>query len=293
MIQHNKDIIGFIGLGAMGFSMAGHLQQKSHHPVMVYNRSHSKSEAWQKKHGGLIASDLKELGSTCSIIMLCVGNDTDVQQNVEGLLPHLGAGSILIDHTTSSVDLARHLFKTCSQHQVSFLDCPISGGQSGAEQGILTMMCGGEQEKLEYVRPLLACYAQKISYFGSSGQGQICKMANQILLCGIIQSLSEAIIFLEKEGMPIADVLDTLKHGAGGSWQLNHRGVSMHERRFDFGFSIHHMLKDLGLVSKQAQLNGSQLPVLNMVKQFYEELQRKEMGHLDTSALVQRLSSEE
>jgi 3-hydroxyisobutyrate dehydrogenase len=281
--------IGFIGMGAMGYPMAGHLHHKTGRKVMVFNRSPEKATAWQREYGGECARSLQELAQMCDVIMLCVGRDEDVRENVHHLLPHLSKGTVLIDHTTTSADLSREMAALCTNHQISFLDCPVSGGQSGAQQGILTMMCGGDATALEQVRPLLQSYAQKIVHFGSSGQGQICKMGNQILLCGIIQSLSESIAFLEHEHMPIEQVLETLQYGAGGSWQLVHRGATMHQRQFDFGFSIDHMLKDLGLVENQARSNGTRLPVLNMVKHHYELLKEQGFGQLDTSSLIKLL----
>ncbi len=279
----------FIGLGAMGAPMAGHLLAKGHE-VTVFNRSFSKAEAWAAAHpGGRAAATVAEAVAGAELVALCVGNDDDVRATVHAALPALAKGSIVADHTTTSAIVAREMNALCAAHGVSFIDAPVSGGEVGAQKGQLTVMCGGDAAAFERAQPVLMSYAKAVTLLGDSGAGQLAKMVNQICIAGLVQGLSEAIAFGERAGLDMPKVLEVISKGAAQSWQMEQRGPTMLRDEFNFGFAVDWMRKDLGLVLDEARRNGSQLPVTALVDQFYAELQQMGGRRWDTSSLIKRL----
>ncbi|WP_428776217.1 NAD(P)-dependent oxidoreductase, partial [Vibrio sp.] len=239
--------VAFVGLGVMGYPMAGYLQ-KAGHETKVYNRTKAKADQWAQQYQGIACDTPKQAAEECDIVFVCVGNDDDVRSVVygeEGILVGLKPGAILVDHTTTSADLAVELADACRKVGNEFIDAPVSGGQAGAENGVLTIMCGGEPEIFAKVEPVMTAYAKRVALLGENGQGQRCKMVNQICIGGVLQGLSEAILLAEKSGLDIAQVVDVLKHGAAGSWQMENRAETMAQDKFDFGFAIDWMRKDL------------------------------------------------
>ncbi|TNE37232.1 MAG: NAD(P)-dependent oxidoreductase [Alphaproteobacteria bacterium] len=286
--------VAFIGLGVMGYPMAGHLRKKGHE-VTVYNRTASRAEKWVAEHGGHCAPTPREAAFGAELVALCVGNDDDVRSVVfgqEGALEGMSPGAILVDHTTASAELARELFQAAQKIGVGFLDAPVSGGQSGAELGQLTIMVGGEEEPFERARPLLDVYAKSVRLLGPAGSGQLAKMVNQICIAGLVQGLSEAILFAEKVGLDVEAVVDVISKGAAQSWQMENRSATMHARKFDYGFAVDWMRKDLGICLKEAERVGAPLPVTRLVDQFYAEVQEMGGGRWDTSSLIARLAAE-
>jgi 3-hydroxyisobutyrate dehydrogenase-like beta-hydroxyacid dehydrogenase len=282
---------GFIGLGVMGYPMAGHLV-RSGVRLRVHNRSVAKGERWATEFAGTVASSPAEAARDASVVFLCVRNDRDVEEVVtgsSGVLRTLAPGGVIVDHTTTSLAIARGMAQAAREHGVCFLDAPVSGGEVGAMQGTLTVMAGGDHAAFDAVSPLFAAYAKKYTWFGDSGNGQLCKMVNQILLAGLIQALSEGTAFAKRVGLDMDALVDTLRCGAAQSWQLEHRARTMAQGRFDFGFAVELMCKDLGIVAEQAQRVGAVIPVTEIVRGYYEELARDGAGRLDTSALIQRL----
>ncbi len=278
----------FIGLGVMGYPMAGHLANKGF-SVSVYNRSWEKAERWVGEYRGDMADTPAAASTDADIVFVCVGNDQDVRSVVfgeAGILASLKPGSILVDHTTTSAHLAVELKEACAEIGASFIDAPVSGGQAGAENGCLTVMCGGEEEAFQKAKPVMESYARQVQLLGPNGQGQRCKMVNQICIAGILQGLSEALILAEKAGLSIPLVVDTLRHGAAGSWQMVNRMETMSQDKFDFGFAIDWMRKDLGICLEEAQSYGVRLPLTEDVDRQYESLQQQGMGRMDTSVLV-------
>ncbi len=282
--------IGFIGLGVMGFPMASHLS-RSNHNVYVYNRTFSKAEKWEKKFKGT-ASYLETMAKNCDFIFSCVGNDEDLEEitiGKKGVFQNMREGSFFIDHTTSSSKAAIEVNKVALQYSINFIDAPVSGGQSGAESGELTVMCGGTKKNFDKVKPLIENYSKKCVLIGEVGSGQLAKMVNQICIAGLLQGLSEGLAFAEKSGLDTKKVLNVIKEGAAGSWQMSNRGETMVEKSFDFGFAVDLMRKDLKICIDQAEKIGASLPITAIVNQFYNDIQLKNGGKYDTSSLILRL----
>jgi 3-hydroxyisobutyrate dehydrogenase-like beta-hydroxyacid dehydrogenase len=283
--------VAFLGLGVMGFPMAGHLKAKGY-DVTVYNRTGAKAQAWVQKHGGKSAATPAAAAKDCDFVMMCVGNDTDLLEvalGKEGALSGMKKGAILVDHTTASADAARRIFQAAREKGVDFIDAPVSGGQAGAENGKLTVMCGGEKAPFERAKPVMDCYGRAVTLMGSAGAGQLTKMVNQICIAGLVQALSEGIAFAEKAGLDADLVLDVISKGAAQSWQMENRGKTMHQRKFDFGFAVDWMRKDLGICLDEAKRNGASLPVTALVDQFYGDVQKEGGRRWDTSSLITRL----
>jgi 3-hydroxyisobutyrate dehydrogenase-like beta-hydroxyacid dehydrogenase len=285
--------VSFLGLGVMGFPMAGHLARAGHR-LTVYNRTRAKAERWVAQHGGALAATPAEAAEGASFVFACVGNDDDVRQltlGEAGAFATLRARAVFVDHTTDSAHLARELDAAAHQRGFGFLDAPISGGQSGAESGILTVMAGGEASTFEKARPLINCYAQMVKRLGPAGSGQLAKMVNQICIAGLLQGLSEGLHFARAAGLDPKAVIEVISKGAAQSWQMEKRHETMLEGRFDFGFAVKWMRKDLALALDEAQRNGAQLPVTALVDRFYAELQSMGGDRWDTSSLFARLEA--
>ena len=283
--------VAFIGLGVMGFPMAGHLA-KAGHQVTVYNRNPARRTAWLAEFSGQQAATPREAAQGADLVMTCVGNDDDLRSVVlgpQGAFAGMKPGAILVDHTTASAEVARELQQLARQQGLDVIDAPVSGGQAGAVNGQLTVMCGGEAASFDRARPVMACYARAVTLLGASGAGQLAKMVNQICIAGIVQGLSEAIHFGERAGLDMLAVLDVISKGAAQSWQMENRGRTMVEDRYDFGFAVDWMRKDLGLVLDEARRNGSRLPLTALVDQFYADVQASGGNRWDTSSLITRL----
>jgi 3-hydroxyisobutyrate dehydrogenase len=281
----------FLGLGVMGYPMAGHLQ-KAGHKVTVYNRSAAKAEAWVTAYAGQSAATPKAAVANADLVLMCLGNDDDVRAVVygdNGALAGMQAGAILVDHTTASATLARELAAAAAKQGVGFIDAPVSGGQAGAENGKLTVMCGGETADFAKAEPVLTSYARAVTLLGGHGAGQLCKMVNQICIAGVLQGLSEAVHFGSKAGLNMPQVLDVISKGAAQSWQMENRGKTMVDDKFDFGFAVDWMRKDLGICLAEANNNGARLPLTALVDQFYADVQQQGGGRWDTSSLLRRL----
>ncbi len=280
--------IGFVGLGVMGAPMAGHLLQSGAR-VLGYNRSPAKAQAWQQRFPlGEVCDSLASLAALSDVVMLCVGNDADVRETVTALLPQLKSGAVIIDHTTTSSALAQEMSALCEPRGVQFLDCPVSGGQAGAENAKLTIMCGGDEASFERVRPLLALYSQYQRHFGASGAGQGAKMVNQILVVNVLQGMAEGITLGKALGLDIHALVDTLSRGAANSWQFENRGVTMSEGKFDFGFAVDWAIKDLGIVQECAQSLGLELSATAQIQQRYQQISAQGHGREDTSSLIRQ-----
>lgn len=287
-----KQRVAFIGLGVMGYSMAGYLS-KAGYKTKVYNRTKAKADQWAEEYNGVACETPAQAAEGCDIVFTCVGNDDDVRSVVygeEGLLVGLKPGAVLVDHTTTSADLAVELADACTKVGNHFIDAPVSGGQAGAENGVLTIMCGGDSNVFEQVAPAMDVYAKQITLLGENGQGQRCKMVNQICIAGVLQGLSEALLLAQKSGLDIEQVVETLKHGAAGSWQMENRAKTMAQDKFDFGFAIDWMRKDLGFCLKEAERVGLQLPLTQMVDKQYADLQLDGLGRMDTSVLIKAVA---
>ncbi len=283
--------VAFLGLGVMGGPMAGHLARAGHQ-VTVYNRTESKAAAWAAEHGGAHAATPREAAAGADIVFACVGNDDDLRSVVlgdDGALAGMAAGTVFVDHTTASAEVARELSAVAAGRGVAFIDAPVSGGQAGAVNGALTVMCGGDATAFESIKPVAMAFSKAVTLLGESGAGQLAKMVNQICIAGLVQGLSEAIAFGQKAGLDMHQVLDVIGKGAAQSWQMDNRGKTMVDDRFDFGFAVDWMRKDLGLVLEEARRNGSRLPVTALVDQFYAEVQALGGGRQDTSSLIRRL----
>ena len=283
--------LAFLGLGVMGYPMAGHLSQAGHQ-VTVYNRSPAKAQAWCDEFKGELASSPREAASDADIVFCSVGNDQDLRAVVlgaEGAFAGMKAGGIFTDHTTASADVARELYAVARQHGLQFMDAPVSGGQAGAQNGALTVMCGGDALAFDAVRPVGMAYSKAFTLMGDVGAGQLTKMVNQICVAGLVQGLSEAVAFGQKAGLDMNQVLDVIGKGAAQSWQLDNRGKTMVADQFDFGFAVDWMRKDLGLVLGEARRNGARLPVTALVDQFYADVQAMGGQRWDISSLVKRL----
>jgi 3-hydroxyisobutyrate dehydrogenase/2-hydroxy-3-oxopropionate reductase len=283
--------IAFLGLGVMGFPMAGHLA-KAGHRVTVYNRSPAKAQAWVTEFGGAARATPREAATGADIVFCCVGNDHDLRSvtlGADGALAGMPAGAVFVDHTTASADVARELYAAARQKGLAFVDAPVSGGQAGAQNGLLTVMCGGDVAAFERAKPVAMAFSRAFTRMGDSGAGQLTKMVNQICIAGLVQGLAEAIAFGEKAGLDMNQVLDVIGKGAAQSWQMDNRGKTMVADRFDFGFAVDWMRKDLGLVMDEARRNGARLPVTALVDQFYADVQAMGGHRLDTSSLIKRL----
>lgn len=282
----------WIGLGVMGFPMARHLKAKGGHDITVYNRTGSKAEAWVAAHGGNHAPTPAEAARGAEIVFACVGNDDDLRQvtiGPDGAFATMAPGGIFVDHTTTSAEVARELAAAATERGLHFIDAPVSGGQAGAENGILTVMCGGKPDAFARAEPLIATYARMMRLIGPSGSGQLTKMVNQIAILGVLQGAAEAIHFAERAGLDVAAVMETIGKGAAQSWQLDNRWKTMHAREFDFGFAVDWMKKDVGICLAEAQRNGANLTLGKLVDGYYSEVQAMGGGRWDTSSLIARL----
>ena len=283
--------VAFLGLGVMGYPMAGHLQ-KAGHSVTVYNRTEKKAQKWASEHGGSAASTPAEAAKDAEFVLCCVGNDNDLRSVVlgdNGALAGMNAGSVFVDHTTASAVVAREIAAAAAEKKVGFVDAPVSGGQAGAENAQLAIMCGGSEKDFASARPILDVYAKAIELFGDVGAGQITKMCNQICIAGLVQGMSEAINFAEKSGIDAKQMAALVSNGAGGSWQIANRADTMVDNKFDYGFAVDWMRKDLGIALDAANEVGASLPVTALVDQFYSDVQQMGGGRWDTSSLIQRL----
>jgi 3-hydroxyisobutyrate dehydrogenase-like beta-hydroxyacid dehydrogenase len=284
--------LAFLGLGVMGYPMAGHLARAGH-DVTVYNRSGAKAATWVETYGGKTAATPAAAAKGAEIVMMCVGNDHDVRAVAaghEGALSGMTAGAILVDHTTASAEVAREVFADAKGKGVAFLDAPVSGGQAGAENGKLTIMVGGEPDAYARAESVLATYARAVTLMGASGSGQLTKMVNQICIAGLVQALSEGIHFAMRAGLDAERVLDVISKGAAQSWQMENRGKTMIADKFDFGFAVDWMRKDLSICAAEARRNGATLPVTSLVDQFYGQVQARGGGRWDTSSLIRLLN---
>jgi len=283
--------VAFLGLGVMGHPMAGHLARAGHR-VTVYNRTAAKAEPWVSEYGGRAARTPKEAVRDADIVFACVGNDDDLRSVVlgdDGAFGGMRRGAIFVDHTTASAAVARELAALGRERGLAFIDAPVSGGNLGAVNGTLTVMCGGDAAAFATIRPVAMAFSKAVTLLGESGAGQLAKMVNQIAIAGLVQGLSEAIAFGEKAGLDMKAVLDVIGKGAAQSWQMDNRGPTMLEGKFDFGFAVDWMRKDLGLVLQEAQRNGARLPVTALVDQFYADIQAMGGRRWDTSSLIKRL----
>jgi len=282
----------FIGLGVMGYPMAGHLQ-KSGHSVTVYNRTTAKAEKWAAEFGGTFAATPAKAAKDAEFVFCCVGNDDDLRSVItgpDGALAGMSAGTILVDHTTASANVARELYQLAARQDVSMIDAPVSGGQAGAENGVLTVMCGGDQTAFDKAAPVIDAFARSCKLMGETGSGQLTKMVNQICIAGLVQGLSEAMNFGNKAGLDMTRVIDVISKGAAGSWQMENRGQTMVDGKFDFGFAVDWMRKDLGICLDEAGRNGARLPVTALVDQFYAQVQGRGGNRWDTSSLIDLLA---
>ncbi|MBK3398796.1 MULTISPECIES: NAD(P)-dependent oxidoreductase [Methylobacterium] len=283
--------VAFLGLGVMGGPMARHLAAKGH-DVTVYNRTKAKADEWVGAHGGKAAATPREAAEGQEIVFACVGNDDDLRQvttGPDGAFSAMGKGTVFVDHTTASAEVARELAAAAEQAGFGFIDAPVSGGQAGAENGVLTVMCGGDAETFARVEPVIGSYARACRLLGPVGAGQLAKMMNQICIAGLVQGLSEAVHFGKRAGLDIEAVLDVISKGAAGSWQMENRGKTMNEGKFEFGFAVDWMRKDLSIVLDEARRNKAKLPVTALVDQFYADVQSMGGGRWDTSSLLARL----
>lgn len=284
--------LAFIGLGTMGYPMAGHLA-KAGHEVTVFNRTAVRAEAWASEHGGTTAPSPLEAAKGAEMVFTCVGNDDDLRAVVlgeAGVLAGMAGGSILVDHTTASAQAARELAAAAAAKGLHFLDAPVSGGQRGAEDGALTVMVGGDTACFDRARPVIGCYARAMTLMGPAGSGQLTKMVNQICVAGLIQALAEGLAFAKRAGLDAASAVDVISKGAAQSWQMDNRAGTMLEGKFDFGFAVDWMRKDLDMCLAEAARNGAALPVSELVNRFYGEIQAKGGGRKDTSSLIERLT---
>jgi 3-hydroxyisobutyrate dehydrogenase-like beta-hydroxyacid dehydrogenase len=287
-------ICAFLGLGVMGYPMAGHLVAAGHR-VTVYNRTTAKAERWVAEHGGAMATTPAAAAEGAEYVFLCVGDDPDVlavTTGADGVLETMGEGTVLVDHTTASAVIAREVHAAAAAQGVGFVDAPISGGQAGAENGVLTVMCGGDQADFDRVATVIDAYSRACNLLGGPGSGQLTKMVNQICIAGLVQGLSEGINFAQRAGLDVGSVVDTISKGAAGSWQMENRAQTMADGVFDYGFALDWMRKDLRICFQEAAANGSALPVTEIVDGYYEQLQGLGLGRWDTSTLIHLLRQE-
>lgn len=283
--------VAFLGLGVMGYPMAGHLRAKGH-DVAVYNRTTSKAAAWVEQHGGTSAATPREAAMGADFVMACVGNDDDLRGvclGADGAFAGMNKGAIFVDHTTVSAKVTREMYAAASDGGIGFVDAPVSGGQAGAENGVLSIMCGGDADKFAAAEPIMAAYARICRRIGESGAGQMTKMCNQIAIAGLVQGLAEALHFAEKSGLDGMAVIEVISQGAAGSWQMSNRSKTMLEDHFDHGFAVDWMRKDLGICLDTADEVGASLPVTALVDQFYKDVQKLGGARWDTSSLIKRL----
>ncbi len=284
--------VAFLGLGVMGYPMAGHLRNKGRHDVTVYNRTAAKAEKWVAEHGGRHAATPAEAAKDQDFVFACVGNDDDLRSvtlGETGAFAAMKEGAIFIDNTTASADVARELDAEAKKRGLGFIDAPVSGGQAGAENGVLTVMCGGDAATFDTARPVIDAYARMVGLMGPAGAGQLTKMINQICIAGLVQGLAEGIHFGQKAGLDIEKVIEVISKGAAGSWQMENRHKTMNAGTYDFGFAVDWMRKDLGICLSEADRNGAKLPVTALVDQFYKDVQAMGGGRWDTSSLLARL----
>ena len=285
--------VAFLGLGVMGGPMAGHLAAAGHQ-VTVYNRTAAKARAWVDKHGGTMAPTPRAAAEGAEFVFACVGNDADLRAVVtgdeDGAFAGMASGATLIDHTTASADIARELHGMSRSRGLHFVDAPVSGGEAGAINGMLTVMCGGDAAPFDAMKPVAMAFSRAVTRLGDSGAGQLAKMVNQICIAGLVQGLAEAVAFGARAGLDMPAVLDVIGKGAAQSWQMDNRGKTMVEDKFDFGFAVDWMRKDLGLVLDEARRNGARLPATALIDQFYAEIQNRGGGRWDTSSLIRLLN---
>ncbi|NVK40666.1 MAG: NAD(P)-dependent oxidoreductase [Oceanospirillaceae bacterium] len=287
--------VAFLGLGTMGYPMARHLQSKGH-DVCVYNRTAAKARQWVTECGGRHGETPADAAGGAEIVFTCVGNDDDLRQVVlgeRGVFEGMAAGCILVDHTTASAGVARELDAVARERGLHFIDAPVSGGQAGAENGVLSVMCGGEAEDFARIEPVIAAYAKSSRLLGAAGSGQLAKMVNQICVAGTVQGLAEAVHFIKRSGLDGRAVFDVIRHGAAGSWQMDNRHEAMLDGEFDFGFAVDWMRKDLRIALEEARSNGATLPMTALLDQFYADVQAMGGGRWDTCSLVKRLERDD
>jgi 3-hydroxyisobutyrate dehydrogenase len=281
--------VAFLGLGVMGFPMAGHLKQKGGHDVTVYNRTAAKAEQWVAKYGGKAARTPKEAAAGQDFVMACVGNDHDLREVMlgdKGAFQGIAKGAVMVDHTTASAEIARELHAEAKKRGFDFVDAPVSGGQAGAENGVLTVMCGGDAEPFGRAEKMIAAYARACNLLGSPGSGQLAKMVNQICIAGLVQGLAEGLHFAKQANLDIEKLIATISKGAAQSWQMENRYKTMTAGKFDFGFAVDWMRKDLGICLSEARRNGANLPATALIDQFYSEVQKMGGKRWDTSSLI-------
>jgi 3-hydroxyisobutyrate dehydrogenase-like beta-hydroxyacid dehydrogenase len=287
--------VAFIGLGVMGYPMARHIAKKGGHELTVYNRTAAKAEKWVAEHGGRRADTPRAAAEGAEFVFSCVGNDDDLRSVTlgdTGLIAGMSAGSVYIDNTTASAVVARELAEAAEKRGVGFLDAPVSGGQAGAENGTLTVMVGGDQATFDKAKPVIDCYARMVALMGETGAGQLTKMVNQICIAGLVQGLSEGIHFAKKAGLDVEKVIGVISKGAAQSWQMENRWKTMNEGKFDFGFAVEWMRKDMAISLAEARRNGAKLPAAALIDQFYGEVQAMGGRRWDTSSLIARLQRE-
>ncbi len=285
--------LAFLGLGVMGYPMAGHLAAAGH-AVTVYNRTTAKAKAWVAAHGGAFATSPYDAAEGAEIVFACVGNDDDLRQITigdGGAFSGMKPGAVFVDHTTASAAVSRELYAVAQDYGIHFIDAPVSGGQAGAENGVLTVMCGGDPAPYAQAEPIINCFARACRLMGESGAGQLTKMVNQICIAGLVQGLSEGLNFAQKAGLDGKAVVDVISKGAAGSWQMENRGYTMLDNEVEFGFAVDWMRKDLGICLNEADNNGAALPVTALIDQFYKDVQNMGGGRWDTSSLIRRLQN--
>jgi 3-hydroxyisobutyrate dehydrogenase len=284
--------VAFLGLGVMGFPMAGHLKTKGGHDVTVYNRTTAKADKWVAQHGGKRAATPREAVEGQDFVMACVGNDADLREvalGKDGAFGGMKKGTVFVDHTTASAEIARELYTEAKNRGFDFIDAPVSGGQAGAENGALTVMCGGDEASFARAQPVIAAYAKACNLLGAVGSGQLAKMVNQICIAGLVEGLAEGLHFAKRAGLDVEKLIATISKGAAQSWQMENRYKTMVAGKFDFGFAVDWMRKDLGICLAEAKRNGAHLPVTALVDQFYSEVQKMGGKRWDTSSLIARL----
>jgi 3-hydroxyisobutyrate dehydrogenase len=281
--------VAFLGLGVMGYPMAGHLKNKGGHEVTVYNRTVAKADQWAKEYGGKVARTPEEAVGGQEFVMMCVGNDHDVRAVAHAAFPKMVKDTVFVDHTTASAEVARELHAAAKKGGFHFVDAPVSGGEAGAKNGVLTVMCGGDAEPYGRAEKVIASYARMCKLLGPAGAGQLTKMVNQICIAGLVQGLSEGIHFAKKAGLDVEAVIETISKGAAQSWQMENRYKTMNAGKYDFGFAVNWMRKDLSICLAEARRSGAHLPVAALVDQFYSEIQKMGGGRWDTSSLMARL----
>ena len=284
--------VAWIGLGVMGYPMAGYIKEKGGHDLVVYNRTAAKADKWAEQYGGETAATPAEAAKDADFVFICVGNDADLRDvtlGPDGAFSTLKSGAIVVDNTTASADIARELHTAAKDKGAEFLDAPVSGGQAGAENGVLTVMIGGDSDVFAKAEPVIGCYARAANLIGPVGSGQLTKMVNQICIAGLVQALSEALHFAKTAGLDVPKVIDTISKGAAQSWQMENRWETMINDEFDYGFAVDWMRKDLGICLQEANNNGASLPVTSQIDQFYKDVQNMGGNRWDTSSLIRRL----